>query len=118
MARITGLGGLFFRADDPEALTAWYDQHFGIAFTGGMPWAQEAGHTVFSPFARDTDYFPKDRAFMVNLRTDDLDGLTAKLKAAGLEVQTDPSWDTPEIGRFARVYDPEGNPIELWEPAS
>ena len=117
MARVTGIGGLFFRAADPEGLTAWYDRHFGIAFKGAEPpWRQDAGHTVFAPFAEDSDYFEADRRFMLNLRVDDLDGMIAALEEAGVEVIRKPGWDTPGIGRFARVHDPEGNPIELWEP--
>lgn len=79
-------------------------------------WDQQAGATVFSPFAADTDYFPADRQYMLNLRVDGLDELTATLRNAGIEVVTKPEWDMPGVGRFARIHDPEGNPIELWEP--
>ena len=75
------------------------------------------GHTNFSPFTADTDYFPADRQFMINLRVDDLDAVLAPFRAAGEEVITKKEWDDPSVGRFARVHDPEGNPIELWEPA-
>jgi len=116
---VTGIGGLFFRAQDPRALGEWYLTHLGV---GAAPdvwvWNQQAGPTVFQPFAADTDYFPADKQTMLNLRVDDLDGLTASLTAAGIEVITKPEWDaTPEVGRFARIHDPEGNPIELWQPA-
>ncbi len=110
---VTGIGGLFFRAEDPKALGAWYKQHFGI---GGYDWQQAAGPTVFAPFAKGTDYFPADKQWMINLRVDDLDGVLAQLRAAGIAITQDPSWDTPETGRFARIHDPEGNQIELWEP--
>ncbi len=113
---VTGIGGVFFRAKDPEALTRWYKTHFAVTMEGYEPWKQEAGPTVFMPFAGDTDYWPADRQCMINFRVADLDGLIARLRGAGVEVKTDPAWDSPEAGRFARVHDPEGNPIELWEP--
>ena len=112
---VTGAGGVFFRARDPEALAAWYKTHFGIDANG--PWPQEPGFAVLGLFREDSDYWPKDRAFMVNFRVADLDALRAELEAKGVEVETNPDWDMPEIGKFARVYDPEGTPIELWEPA-
>ena len=117
---VTGIGGLFFRAKDPKALGARYLTYLGVgAPEGQFVWNQQAGPTVFSPFKADTDYFAADKSWMMNLRVDDLDGLTASLKAAGIEVITKPEWDTmPEIGRFARIHDPEGNAIELWQPAS
>lgn len=113
--RVTGLGGVFFRAKDPETLTAWYKEHFDITANGF--WPQESGGSVLGLFNADSDYWDADRAFMINFRVEDLDGMTSRLEAAGITVQRDPSWDTPEIGRFARVHDPEGNAIELWEPA-
>lgn len=109
---ITGIGGLFFRSADTKALSAWYKTHLGVDFM----WAQQAGPTVFAPFSQDTDYFPADKQWMLNLRTDDLDTLMASLRAAGIEVTTKEEWDTPETGRFGRIFDPEGNQVELWEP--
>ncbi|MDO1558215.1 VOC family protein [Brevundimonas sp. 2R-24] len=115
---VTGIGGLFFRAKDPKALGEWYLKHLGVGAPEGVwIWTQQAGPTVFQPFKADSDYFPADKQHMINLRVDDLDGLMASLKAAGIEVLTKAEWDAPEVGRFARIYDPEGNPIELWEPA-
>ncbi|WP_420141347.1 VOC family protein [Sphingomonas sp.] len=114
---VTGIGGFFFRAKDPEALGAWYKDVLGVG--GGADswvWRQEAGPTVFAPFRADTTYFAADKPFMLNLRVADLDALTATLAAKGIEVTTDPDWDAPETGRFARIHDPEGNPIELWQP--
>ena len=109
---ITGIGGLFFRSADSKALSAWYKTHLGIDWS----WEPQAGPTLVVPFAQDTDYFPAGKQFMVNFRTDDLDALIAKLRADGLEVITKAEWDTPETGRFARIHDPEGNAIELWQP--
>ncbi len=113
---VTGIGGVFFRARDPEALTKWYDTHFGVTMKNYEPWQQSAGPTVFMPFAHDTDHIPADKQWMINLRVDDLDGVLAKLRDAHIEIITKPEWDTPETGRFARVVDPEGNAVELWEP--
>ena len=114
---ITGNVGFFFRASDPQALAAWYRTYFGLTSPEEAVWQQQAGPTVFMPFAADTDYFAADKQFMINLRVDDLDALLADLRGAGIEVLTDPSWDSPETGRFARVHDPEGNAIEIWQPA-
>jgi predicted enzyme related to lactoylglutathione lyase len=113
---VVGIGGVFFRADDPEALLAWYRKHLGVGFDGGSPWMQQAGPTVFMPFPRDTDYFPAARPWMINFRVTELDSLLSALRGAGIAIITDPDWDTPETGRFARIHDPEGNPLELWEP--
>ena len=113
---VTGIGGVFFRAKDPDALTAWYHAHFGVTMEGYEPWQQAAGPTVFMPFASNTDHWPDSKQWMINLRVSDLDALLAKLRKADVAVVTNPDWDTPETGRFARVTDPEGNPIELWEP--
>jgi predicted enzyme related to lactoylglutathione lyase len=113
---VTGIGGVFFRASDPGKLQAWYEQHLGISVDFASPWRQEAGPTLFMPVAQDTDMFPADKAWMINFRVTELGSLIAGLREAGIEVATDPAWDTPETGRFARLYDPEGNPLELWEP--
>ena len=113
MAKALGIGGLFFRAGDTQALEDWYRTHLGVTDF----WMQQAGPTVFAPFQRDSDYFPADKQWMLNLRVDDLDGLIAQLTAAGIAVETRPDeWDTAETGRFARIADPEGNHIELWQP--
>ena len=114
--KVSGFGGFFFRSRDPEALGRWYQEHFGINGPSSEPlWHQEAGPTVFAPFDADTDYFGRrEQAFMLNFRVDDLDGLLADLRAAG--VRTDERVDEYSYGRFAWVYDPEGNKIELWQP--
>ena len=112
---VTGIGGFFFRSSDPDALAAWYAEHLAI---GPHLWDTQAGPCVFAPFREASDYFAADRRWMLNLRVDDLDALCDRLRAAGIATATDPTWDSPETGRFARIHDPEGNPVELWEPAS
>jgi predicted enzyme related to lactoylglutathione lyase len=107
---------MFFRAKDPEALSAWYREHLGVDMSSGV-WQQEAGPTVFAPFKEDTDYFSTEKQWMINFRVNNLDALVKQLKEAGIEIETKAEWDTPEIGSFARIHDPEGNPIELWESA-
>lgn len=113
---VTGIGGFFFRARDPAALRSWYAAHLGVGSAPWGAWDTEAGPSVFAPFAADTDYFPADRQWMLNLRVEGLDALCEGLRAAGIAVVTNPEWDMPGVGRFARIHDPEGNPIELWEP--
>ena len=122
---VLGVGGIFFRAEDPEALKAWYREHLEIGAgcaveDTGPPdewsWKTRGGPLVFAPFETGTDYWAADQQFMLNLRVRDLDGLLARLRAGGIEVIVKPEWDTPEVGRFARIHDPEGHPIELWEP--
>jgi predicted enzyme related to lactoylglutathione lyase len=112
---VTGIGGIFFRAKDPKAMSAWYADHLGVGAGEWGVWQTEAGPSVFSPFAADSDYFPADRQWMINLRVTGLDALLATLRAAGIEVIIKTEWDDPTVGRFARIHDPEGNPIELWE---
>lgn len=117
-AKVTGFGGFFFRARDPDALAAWYQTHLGVnrapTDMEAQPWHQDAGPTVFAPFAADTDYFAADRGFMLNFRVADLEAMLADLRAAGIAVSHEEEMDG--IGRFARIHDPEGNPIELWQP--
>jgi hypothetical protein len=114
---VTGIGGFFFRARDPKALSAWYLEHLGVGpAKGGWVWDTQAGPTVFQPFKADTDYFAADKTFMLNLRVTDLAGMIVKLKAANIPVETRAEWDSPQTGRFARIHDPEWNAIELWEP--
>lgn len=120
MEKVAGIGGLFFRSHDPKALANWYLQHLGIALTptseGGTVWQQEAGPTAFSPFPEKTSYFgDPNKVWMVNFRVHDLDKMVAQLRKAGIEVKDPESY--PNIGRFARLHDPEGNPIELWQPS-
>ena len=127
MKYITGIGGIFFKANDPEKLGAWYKEHLGLeveeyggvtfrdaeAHTGPEPKRQ--AYTVWSPFAADTDYFaPSDKPFMINFRVADLDALLSKLRGEGVTV--DERTEKSEFGYFGWAMDPEGNRIELWEP--
>jgi glyoxylase I family protein len=119
MEKVTGIGGLFFRARDPAALGRWYLDHLGIALVPSdyatSPWLQEGGPTAFAPFPQTTEYFGRpEQAWMVNFRVRDLDAIVAQLEAAGVAVSVDP--ERYPNGRFARLHDPEGNPVELWEP--
>ena len=119
--RVLGIGGLFFRSHDPKKLAQWYQLHLGInpmpADYGQTVWQQAAGPTVFTPFAMDTNYFgSKQQAWMVNFRVRSLDAMVAQLQKSNIEVKVDP--EKYPNGRFARLHDPEGNPIELWEPAN
>lgn len=119
MEKVTGIGGVFFRAKDPGMLAAWYEQHLGISRVpqdyDQDSWWQEEGPTVFSPFQQDTGYFGRpSQAWMINLRVRDLDAIVNQLRAEGIEVEVDQ--ETYPNGRFARLHDPEGNPVELWQP--
>ncbi len=126
MKRVTGLGGAFFKAKDPKALAAWYDKHLGLNFGDNAysvlfwdedPKPDKRGTSVFSIFDDNTQYFaPSTNAFMFNLRVEDLDWLLATLKDEGVQVQGDSQF-MEGIGKFGWVVDPEGNKIELWEPA-
>ena len=123
---VLGMGGYFFRAKDTAALKAWYRDHLGVG--GGMGedpvtghsnewvWYVQGGPMVFEPFKADSDYFAADKQTMINLRVSDLDGLLAKLRSDGIEIAREEEMEG--VGRFARIHDPEGNPIELWEPVA
>lgn len=115
MEKVLGIGGLFFRSRNPKQMAKWYTDNLGIDILDGI-WHQEEGPTVLTPFKDDTDYFGRDdQQWMINFRVADLDRMIDQLQSNGISVETKAEWDS-EIGRFARVYDPEGNPIELWEP--
>lgn len=121
MEKVLGFGGFFFRSDDPAALAKWYEVHLGIdpvpSDYDTACWKQEAGDTVFAPFEKITEYFGnREKQFMLNFRVRDLDWMIAQLQASGIDVRMDPESPYPN-GRFAWLNDPEGNPIELWEPA-
>lgn len=124
MKRITGLGGVFIKAKDPEAMAAWYEKHLGIAFKGNtyidLPFADEgdqqtSGYNVLSFFKADSAYFnPSEKEVMINLRVHDLFGLIDQLRKEGVTIVGDPL--NEEYGKFGWIMDPEGNKIELWEP--
>jgi len=113
---VTGIGGFFFRAKDPKALGAWYAQHLGVGAGSYGSWETQAGPSLFLPFEADTNSIDAGRQWMLNLRVEGLDDLCDALRAAGIEVTTNSEWNAPGVGRFARLRDPEGNQIELWEP--
>jgi len=119
MKRVTGIGGVFIKARDPEALREWYRRHLGLEVLewGGVafPWHDPAGVTIWNLFPADSEYFnPSPAPFMINYRVDDLAALLAALKAEGCAV--DERTEASEFGKFGWVMDPEGNRIELWEP--
>ena len=120
LEKVTGIGGFFFRAHDPKAMGRWYQEHLGVLVIptsyGQQSWRQEAGETAFAPFPETTKYFGDlTKQWMINFRVRDLDKMAAQLRAAGIEVAID-SQAYPN-GRFASLKDPEGNPIQLWQPA-
>lgn len=123
MSRVTGIGGIFFKARDPEALRAWYRDHLGLDIQswGGVTfrWSDaepdRPGVTVWSVFPEDSKYFdPSPAPFMVNYRVSDLARVLAELRAEGCSV--DDKVDESDFGKFGWVMDPEGNRVELWEP--
>ena len=120
METVKGIGGLFFRSKDPASLGKWYEDMLGVKMVPEtyeeVPWMQEAGPTVFAPFSADTDYFGEDsQMWMINFRVDNLEAMVAQLRSAGIEVELDEEF-YPN-GVFASLKDPEGNPVQLWEPA-
>ena len=126
MKHVLGIGGVFFKAKDPEKLAAWYKKHLGLNVEeyGGVSFREgdnadvsprRQAFLVWSAFPEDTDYFaPSSKPFMINFRVADLDQLLAKLRAEGVSV--DEKTDKSEFGYFGWAMDPEGNRIELWEP--
>jgi predicted enzyme related to lactoylglutathione lyase len=117
MERVLGIGGYFLRATDPAALTTWYRDCLGLDADESGLWHQGAGPTVFATFDAQTDYFgsPTQRT-MLNFRVRDLDAMLAQLRSKGADV-VDETQDMEGVGRFGWVTDPEGNRIELWQPA-
>ncbi|GAB3272579.1 glyoxalase/bleomycin resistance/dioxygenase family protein [Kineosporia babensis] len=112
---------MFFRSRDPEGLAAWYEDHLGVTPVpltyAEEPWHSQSGPTVFAAFADETDHFGRPaQQWMVNFRVRDLDAMVRQLRGAGVLVEVDQ--EVYPNGRFARVYDPEGNPVELWEPCA
>lgn len=118
MAKAVGVGGVFLKASNPQKLSAWYAEHLGISSQDGGSLVFEGpgsnGMTVFAHFPETTKYFGEgSQQAMVNFRVDDLDELLANLRAAGVRV--DPNREDYDYGRFAWIWDPEGNRVELWE---
>ncbi|KAJ56503.1 glyoxalase [Actibacterium mucosum KCTC 23349] len=114
MAQVSGIGGIFFRSRNPDALMEWYRTYLGVPSI--EPWPQPAGPAVFAPFKDDTDYWPEGKQWMINLKVADLAALMGDLRAAGIDVTQQDDWIGTPYGDFARIYDPEGTPIELWQP--
>ncbi len=123
MRRITGLGGVFFKAKDTNALGEWYRDRLGLPVSeygsADFDWidaqTNAPGKTVWAMFPHDSDYFKETASqFMVNYRVEDLDALLETLRKEGVRI--DPHREESEYGRFAWIWDPEGNRIELWEP--
>jgi uncharacterized glyoxalase superfamily protein PhnB len=116
--RVTGIGGVFFRANDPIGLAHWYRDYLGVdSFDGDAVWHQERGPTIFAPVESDAAYYftGPEQALMVNFRVRDLDAMVAQLQAGGANVAAEIEVEAG-AGRFAWVTDPEGNKIQLWEP--
>ncbi len=124
MKRVTGIGGIFFKAKDVEKLKQWYVDHLGLKLDKwgeiNLTWRERErperiGHTVFAPFKQDTDYMePSEKPFMVNFRVDDLEGLLVELRKERVHVID--KVEEFEYGKFGWIMDPEGHKIELWEP--
>jgi len=119
MERVTGIGGVFFRSRDPEKLSRWYADHLGVEppppSYDTSSWWQQPGPTVFTGMPADAGHFGSpSQQWAINFRVGDLDAMTAQLRAAGIEVEVDPQ--AYPNGRFAELHDPEGNPIQLWQP--
>lgn len=117
MERVLGIGGYFLRAADPVALGAWYRDCLGLDADEHGLWRQKGELTVFATFESETDYFgSRAQQVMMNFRVRDLDAMLAQLRAKGADV-ADEAQDMAGVGRFGWVTDPEGNRIELWQPA-
>ncbi len=122
MAKVLGIGGVFFRSEDPEKLGNWYKRWLGVPVE--HPWGAsfqpgdlpDKAFGVWAPFKKDTDYFSPEKSFMFNLVVDDLDGVLAQVKEGGAEVVEE--IQEMEYGRFGWFFDPEGNKVELWEPGT
>jgi len=117
MEHVVGIGGHFLRAKDPAALSAWYRERLGLDADENGLWQQEPGPTVFAAFDSDTDYFgSRAQQVMLNFRVRDLDAMLAQLRAQGADVAGEIQ-EMDGVGRFGWVTDPEGNRVELWQPA-
>ncbi|MEZ5374365.1 MAG: VOC family protein [Microthrixaceae bacterium] len=121
MHRVAGIGGLFFKANDPDRLSRWYAEHFGVTAPPDSydepVWTQSAGETVFAPFGPEHADSPHlgSSGWGINFRVDDLEVMVHQLRTAGIEVEVDA--EVYPNGRFAQLADPEGNAVQLWEPS-
>src|ERR1700747_628612 len=119
MARVTGLGGAFLRADDPKALYDWYGKHLGIASPDGcfsFPQEEQRASIAVAFFPKSSEYFPVSQPAMLNFQVDALDAVLERILAAGASV--DPRREESDYGRFGWFADPEGNRVELWQPSA
>jgi catechol 2,3-dioxygenase-like lactoylglutathione lyase family enzyme len=117
MERVLGIGGYFLRSAEPAALGAWYRDRLGLDADENGLWRMEGGPTVFATFESETDYFgSRGQQTMLNFRVRDLDAMLAQLRAKGADVAEE-TQDMEGVGRFGWVTDPEGNRVELWQPA-
>jgi predicted enzyme related to lactoylglutathione lyase len=123
MKRVTSLGGIFFKCQDPEKMKKWYSDHLGLEtdeYGTNFEWRRSSdptmkGFTVWSPFSNDSKYFePSKKEFMINYRVDNIEALIDVLRKEGVTILDD--IDASEYGKFIHIIDPEGNKIELWEP--
>lgn len=119
MERVTGIGGVFLRSSDPDRLGRWYADNLGVdmppASYDDPVWEQEAGSTVWAIFGEDSDMFGRpEQQWMINFRVRDLDAMVSQLRASDIAVEVDPE-EYPN-GWFAQLADPDGNPIQLWQP--
>jgi predicted enzyme related to lactoylglutathione lyase len=117
--RVTGIGGFFFRAKDPDALANWYQERLGVKTVppsySEEPWRQQEGVTAFAPFQQDSEMIgPPEHTWMINFRVDDLDAIVEQLRSAGETVEVHA--ERYPNGRFAELRDPEDNAIQLWQP--
>lgn len=117
MNKVLGLGGVFFKANDPAALSAWYEKNLGIALPpqsyDAAVWEQQAGPTIFAPTEANSELFTNNSSICLNFRVEDLNAMCEQLSGNGVEVSKDDT-EYPN-GKFASLSDPEGNPIQLWQ---
>ena len=117
MQKVLGIGGIFFKAKDPESLSAWYEKHLGVTAPpmkdGDPDWQQEAGSTVFAPMSENSEHFKENSNLYINFRVKDLTAMCRQLENAGILVEIDQT--NYPYGKFASLVDPEDNQIQLWQ---
>ena len=123
MKKVTGLGGIFFKSDDPKKMRLWYSENLGLQaeeYGNNFEWrysddTSKKGSTLWSPFTKDTKYFePSEKDFMINFLVEDIEGLVKQLKKDGVTLLDE--IESSEFGKFVHILDIEGNKVELWEP--